>query len=272
MSKVWVYTTAFNCEAWLPHFLRHYAFADRVIVYDNESTDNTRGVAESPNWKNVVVRTLDSGNQYREDMLMIVRSHLWKEARYKADWIIIVDPDELMFHAEGLPNYLDAQKTKGSTLLLSTGLEMFSKEFPTGEQPLVETIKTGFRNDVYSKPVIFNPEALMDISYVSGCHECSPFGNVILNEQWYPHAQQTKVPGVHPTFIRLFKGLPIERPLKLLHYRFIGWEFVRDRWRYTKPRMAPINYKYGWGGQYLLEEIDLKQAWDFMEACAKPVI
>lgn len=272
MSKVWVYTTAFNCEAWLPHFLRHYAFADRVIVYDNQSTDGTKAVAESPNWKNVTVRPLESGNQYREDMLMVVRSHLWKEARYQADWVIIVDPDEFMYHPEGMVSFLDDQKGKGHTLLLSSGLEMFSPTFPTSDQSVVGTIKVGFRNDVYSKPTIFNPEALTDISYTTGCHECSPFGNSRLNEPWYPHAQQVAVPGIHPIFLRLFNGVPPERALKLLHYRFIGWEAVRDRWRYTKPRMAPINYKYGWGGPYLLEETDLKQAWDFMEACSKPVI
>lgn len=272
MSKVWVYTMPYNCEAWLPHFLRYYAFAEKIVVYDNESTDNTRNVAESPAWANVVVRSLGSGDQYRDDILMVVKNHLWKEARYLADWVIVVDPDEFMYHERGLPTYLDEQKVLGNTLLLGTGLEMFSKSFPSDDKSIVETIKTGYRNDIYSKPLIFNPAALVDINYINGCHECSALGNVRLNELWYPHVNQQPVPGIHPVYARFFNGLPPERPLKLLHYQFINWEHTRDRWRLIKSRMSPINIQYGWGGQFLLEEEVLKQAWDFLEAMSHPVI
>ena len=38
--KVKVYSICYNEEYMLPFFLQHYSFAD-IVVYDNESTDNS---------------------------------------------------------------------------------------------------------------------------------------------------------------------------------------------------------------------------------------
>ena len=87
---VYVYTVCHNEALLLPYFLRHYgSFAEKVIVYDNQSTDGSADIAGS--WPKTEVRTLDSGNELRDDLLLEVKNNCWKESRGKADLVIVCD-------------------------------------------------------------------------------------------------------------------------------------------------------------------------------------
>ena len=64
--KVWAYVIAWNEELMLPYYLRHYStFCDKIIVYDNMSTDSTRMIAESYG-DLVEVVPFDSGEEFND--------------------------------------------------------------------------------------------------------------------------------------------------------------------------------------------------------------
>lgn len=45
-QRIWIVAAVRNEEWMLPYFLRHYEpFADRIIIYDDDSTDATREIA-----------------------------------------------------------------------------------------------------------------------------------------------------------------------------------------------------------------------------------
>ena len=46
--KVTLYTICYNEQEMLPYFLNHYSkMVDKIVVYDNQSTDNSRKILES---------------------------------------------------------------------------------------------------------------------------------------------------------------------------------------------------------------------------------
>ena len=46
--KITLYTICYNEQEMLPYFLNHYSkMVDKIVVYDNYSTDNSRQILES---------------------------------------------------------------------------------------------------------------------------------------------------------------------------------------------------------------------------------
>ena len=46
--KITLYTICYNEQEMLPYFLNHYSkMVDKIVVYDNQSTDNSRQILES---------------------------------------------------------------------------------------------------------------------------------------------------------------------------------------------------------------------------------
>src|ERR1017187_5857398 len=91
--KIETFTVCYNEAKMLPYFLRHYTQYGSVTVFDNESTDASVNVAKS--W-GANVFSFNSDKKYREDILTHLRNTCWKES--KADWVIIVDVDEFIYH------------------------------------------------------------------------------------------------------------------------------------------------------------------------------
>lgn len=89
-------TLTYNSEKILPFFLRHYSkFCDKMIFYDNESTDNTASIINS--FPNTEVRTFTTNNELNEAAFLEIKNNAWKENR-DYDWQIVVDCDEFLHH------------------------------------------------------------------------------------------------------------------------------------------------------------------------------
>jgi glycosyltransferase involved in cell wall biosynthesis len=72
-NGVTIFTVTYNEELLLPFFIRHYRerFPNcNIVVYDNESTDNTVKIAKE---NNCGVITFKTNNQYYESSLMEIR-------------------------------------------------------------------------------------------------------------------------------------------------------------------------------------------------------
>ncbi len=229
-----VYALCYNESFMLPFFFKYYRpIAARIIVYDNESTDDSKQLAY---WLGAdEVRTFSTNNQIRDDLTRQLRNDCWKELKGKdCDWCMIVDMDEFIY-TEFLLNYLEKCKLAGVTLCVPQGYQMVSNKLPEPNSDLLDSIKTGVICSQFSKPVVFNPNEITDTGFCPGNHCSSPRGNIVVN------ANQS---------------------LKLLHYHWLSLDWVTSRNKWRKARLSRVNLQHKWGYQYSDSEHVVKQTWN----------
>jgi glycosyltransferase involved in cell wall biosynthesis len=214
--NIHVYAMAHNEELLMPFFLRHYKkFSNKIIIFDNESTDKTASIALSSGANVIAVPT---DNKLMDSVLTRIKNEEYKKSIGIADWVIIVDIDEFLYHPQFL-SVLEEYKNAGVTLPRVIGYEMVSSSLPVDRgQDIYEDIKIGFNNELYNKHAIFNPE--LDICYGIGSHSCKPKGRIVKS----PFSD-----------------------IKLLHYRFLGIDYIKSRWEIRKRRISEENVKNSWG-------------------------
>jgi len=196
----------------LPYFLRHYSqFAD-VTIYDNYSTDNSVKIIEE--WGGKVVK-YDSGNQIRDDLYVQVKNNCWKDS--KADWVIVGDCDEFVYH----PELIKRLETIKETFVVPRLFNMVSENFPSGDGQIYDEIKTGVWGG--AKMNLFRPSEIKEVNFDVGCHYARPTGNVEYN------------------FIS---------DIMTLHYKNLSAEYVYERSRLFASRLSDINKRYKWGYHY----------------------
>ena len=135
--KLWVYTFCWNEEKIIPYFLRHYGewlCAEKIVIFDNESTDNSLGEINRWGHLDIEVRPYSTADMHSElGAMKPLRDECWQEARGKADWVAIVDMDEFIFHND-IFGFLDRCESRGIGLVRTYGFEMVSREFPQGRR------------------------------------------------------------------------------------------------------------------------------------------
>jgi len=163
--KVHVYTFAWNEAAMMPFFLRHYSkFADKIIVFDEHSTDGTREMLQANPL--VEIRDWDKG---MNDMLFLdTIHHTYREARGKADWIMWPDVDEFIYAPDILA---ELQTTEG--ILGSTGLALIKEQHAPlvvddGVSQIYDLCKTGARQTNEDKFITWKPE--IEVQFMVGRH------------------------------------------------------------------------------------------------------
>jgi Glycosyl transferase family 2 len=211
---------AWNEEKILPFTLDYYSvFCDKIFVYDNMSTDDSDRIYSL--YPKVTVSKWDSGNEINELNYLKIKSNAYKEHSKEADWVIVCDCDEFLYH-ENLLSKLEEYKVNGVTVPKINGHDMVSKEFPDyGNSFLPDLIKTG--SDVYApmcKNIVFNPK--LDVNYGIGGHSFSAPNAVFSNEP----------------------------ELKLLHYKFLGKEYVKSIYISRAKRLSEFNKQHRFGEHY----------------------
>jgi|GEM_PF-840693 len=226
--KIHVYAVCWNEERMLPYFLRHYSqFADKIFVYENGSTDSSLDILKQN--KKVKILNFKTREKLDETVLTRLRSNAYKKSRGKADFVIVVDIDEFIYHPHIL-DVLERYKRQGITLPKIQGFEMVADSFPKTEGQIYSEVKMGITDNVnikghyhrFSKRVIFNPD--IDINFDSGSHSCKPKGNIIESKK---------------------------AELKLLHFNYVGLDYIIDKYnRYNKRGLSKSTVKSGCAIQY----------------------
>ena len=209
-------TIARDEEQLIPYFVRHYRQFGDVIVFDDHSEDNTVDVAlaagaqvmpvEGPVWDHV------------EWQIIGVKNHNWKPFRDQYDWVIVVDADEFLYHTD-LPQVLRSCQRHGLTILEPRGYQMLSDSPPCKGGLITAEIRRGDRCWLYSKRCCFNPQKITEINFGIGAHYAAPLGDV----------------------------QPLLCPdLKLLHYHFIGLDYVMARYANRVRWQADMQTPDGW--------------------------
>ena len=234
-----VYTVCWNEEKFLPFFIKHYgSFCDKIIVYDNESTDSTLDIlAKNPN---ISVITYKTGNKINDNEYQRIKNTAWKQSRGQADFVIVCDTDELLYDKND--NIKDTLKMSRNTIFRPEGYEMLSECFPSYEKPLRQQCK-GVPSQYYCKKIIFDPHCIVDINYYPGCHEADPRGYVKTGTSEF----------------------------LLLHYKRIGVEYIVNRYRTFKERLSKQNIENKMGMHYFMTEQEITDEFNRMFAAAKPV-
>ncbi|MEM4655327.1 MAG: glycosyltransferase family 2 protein [Thermosphaera sp.] len=213
-----VYTVCFNEELILPHFLNYYSrIANKIVIYDNQSTDQSVNIATS--YPNVELRSFDTGGKVSELTLTNIRRNCWKEE--KSDYVIVCDADEFLY-VKDLQEFL--AKHHDYDVFRPVGFNMVSNKFPTDYGKLItEQVKSGAYAPAFSKMVLFKPETVREIGYGPGSHKAYPVG-----------FKQLKV----------YDALQNNADLKLLHYKFLGLDYVTKRYAFLSSRLGEEYQKY----------------------------
>jgi glycosyltransferase involved in cell wall biosynthesis len=214
----------------LPFFFRHYdPFVDAYTVFDDGSTDGSLDILHAH--PKVEVRSFPKAHPDS-----VVLSHLyianrcWKESRGSADWVILVDLDEHLFHPQ-MTKYLWNCKTAGVTIVPALGFQMYAPQFPEPLETLCETKPLGVPDLDMSKLAVFRPDAIDEIFLAPGRHWACPTGDVIA---------------------------PAVDELSLLHYKCLGVEYVLQRHGALKLGLGKLDIARGWGDQYFWSEEELR--------------
>jgi len=197
---VWIFTVVKDYCDVLPFFLRHYSqFAERIIVWDDASTDGSTELLKAcPLVDYHIWPHPDSGID--ESLLLNFAQDNYAQACGLADWAIWVDPDEFIYHTE-LVGMLALLRSRGVQVIRPDGFNMMHDGMPGNDgRQIWEICKRGVPAPVYGKPVIFNPCARL--GWNRGKHDLE------------------RCPWIVPS-----KNTGI----KLLHYRYLGYEYTRKR-------------------------------------------
>lgn len=257
--KIWLYTVTHNEAKILPWFLRHYEqFCDRITVFDDQSTDGTADMVRACP-VGVLEKYPFDGKLDDRQFIQLARE-TYVKARGQADWVIWCDPDEFLYKSN-LIETLEKLLRDGVQVPLTRGFQMISDHFPVAGNPssdhcecghsrgmhdcgsgrcdvipqgglrcgcrqfrgesshlrqLTDVVTEGVEDPVYAKPVIFRPE--VDMNWEPGKHY------------------------VHGNFNR--GKIPV---LKVLHYRCLGLEYLRERHARNYANCSKANLESGLG-------------------------
>lgn len=212
-----IYTITYNEELVLPHFIKWYRLRFpncRIVVYDNESTDNTAQIAIDNNCE---VVSYSTNNQLSDSAYLKIKNNVWKEA--ETDWVMVVDCDEFVDITEN--DLLELESNK-KTIVKAVGFNMCNIE---GLTELAD-IRHGVRAEQYDKSILFNKKFIQEINYEAGCHTCNLKG-----------------------VVNYSTGI-----FNLYHMHLINEQLLIDKYLRNADRMSEENKKNKWGYHYLQSE------------------
>jgi hypothetical protein len=219
--KIHAHILAYNEEKILPFTLDYYSnICEKIFVYDNMSTDSSDMIYSK--YPKVTVVKWDSNNEINEFNYVNLKNNAYKKSREdNADWVIVCDTDEFLYHPR-LLDKLQFYKDNDITVPKVNGHDMVSETFPLHDgEPITNKIKTG--SEVYApfcKNIIFNPK--LDVSFGIGAHSFQANGAVYSNSP----------------------------ELKLLHYKFLGIEYVENIYKARAERLSEFNKQNKLGEHY----------------------
>jgi hypothetical protein len=220
--RIHAHILSWNEEKILPFTLDYYSkICEKIFVYDNMSTDSSDDIYKK--YPKVEVIKWSSNEKFNDLTHIEIKNNSYKDrSRDKGvDWVIVCDCDEILYHPN-LIEKLNEYKNEGITIPLICGHDMVSESFPEYDGNLItDKIKIGSeRYEPMCKKIIFDPN--IDVQYGFGAHNMDSNRSI--------HSK--------------------EEELKLLHYKFLGKDYVKDLYIKRAKRLSDFNLKNGFGRHY----------------------
>ena len=210
-----VYSNMYNEAVLLPYWLRHYeTIADRIFVWDAGSTDGTREIlVEHPK-----VTLLPRENRAHHDNYYVTVLYPQYEtySRGIANWVIIADADEFVYHPH-IHDILHRAQEEGIQMIHCPGYSMLSDTLPTTDGHIYTAHPMGVPDILESKWTIHT--ANIHIRFRVGRHG-------------------------RPYNAKQFTGLRSQ--IKLLHYRYLTREYIENRERRNITGVSQANPQQRW--------------------------
>lgn len=240
-----LYTRCWNDAHMLPFFFKHYdSWVDRYYIYDDGSDDGSIDLLRAH--PRVVIRSQPplSDPQSRVESQRRLQNEIWKESRGQADWVVLTDLDEHLYHPEILP-YLEECRNNSVTVIPALGFEMISKSFPShAEETLFDICTTGAPSRSCTKVGIFNPDKISETNFAHGRHRGKLSGLVLA-----PKTDQ----------------------LLLFHFHYLDFDRVVSRHKRYLARQRSKDIENNWGIQYTWSDATLREKWADIERSAVDV-
>ena len=226
-----VYTLCYNESRLIEHFLNHYKTADRIIVYDNNSTDNSIEILKKYNREFILFNT---NNSFNDTIHQKIKNNVWKQSKDTADFVIVQDLDEFLHFPDYPYNFkkgLYELNKFNPTFVICKGYDMACsdeefKNIPI-DKPIFNYITKGIFNKHYCKPNLINPKVIEETNWTVGNHGINPIPYTSSNE---------------------FEIL-------LLHYKHTGIEWEIKRRLELKIKLEKCYH--GYGTEYLLDKEEM---------------
>ncbi|BEV45706.1 hypothetical protein CRBSH125_18890 [Afipia carboxidovorans] len=226
----------------LPFFFKAYdPWVDRYFVYDDRSDDDSIALLRSH--PRVEIRSQPSlaDPESRVESQRQLQNEIWKEARGRADWVVVTDLDEHLYHPR-IASYLRKCKRNSVTVIPSLGFQMVSDSFPsTSNDTLFNFCSKGAPDRSCSKVSIFDPEEVRETNFGLGRHGAAFEGRVLA---------------------------PETDELLLFHFHYLDMDRVAARHKLYLTRQRSKDIKNGWGVQYTWSDAELKKQWAEIEQSA----
>jgi hypothetical protein len=226
-----LYAICWNEMRLIDFFFRHYEdFVDCFVFFDDGSTDGTlEYLHKKPNVEvRPFPRTDPDSFVFSQQAL---QNTCWKESRGVADWVIVTAIDEHLYHPS-LVRYLADCKREGVTCIPALGFQMVSAEFPRAGEHLARTRSWGAPDEEFNKLRLFDPDAVAETNFVPGGHRSEVEGRCVF---------------------------PKRDELMLLHYKYLGTEYVRARDPALGQRLGAADREQNFGFQYFYSDAQYRE-------------
>ena len=228
MSKVTVYSFCWNEKVILPHFLKHYDWADKIIIYDNYSDDGSQEIIKSH--PKTELRLFDTGGYQHERLTQKIKNNCWRGD--DADWVVVCDMDEFLIGYEKLEEY------KGKICAFDcTVFQVVTEEIPidfSTVKSIYQIIRIRRRRRTRGmlrerKTICFSPK-LQHIHFGLGAHVSHPIpDNKVLDA------------------------------MKCYHYAALSEDYFVNRLKSRANRILPFDLAKGRHAEYLWSEEKIRE-------------
>jgi glycosyltransferase involved in cell wall biosynthesis len=224
--RITLYSICWNEEKILPFFLQHYSkFVDKIIIFDNESTDDSIKIIQEFNECSVEIISYSTNNKIDDRKYLEIKNNCWKSD--PSEYVIVCDSDEFLASEYDILEYLS--NNTDIDVFTPTGFEMISEVFPNQSESIIQQVLNGRPHAGLNKRILFRPNMIFEIGYSPGCHINYPVGiNLNVKES--------------------------NLDLIMLHYKCLSLDYFISRTAILGTRLSDFNLNVNAGSHYLLED------------------